>query len=254
MSYVQLKNDLNLLTDTTLSVLNSLGLKRIRKTKPVLLQYTTRTGTKFRFRKGVWDAAAIIESWWLNEYLRGIKTLPPKATIIDIGAHIGSFSLLATTQVKNAKILAFEPEPNNFHLLEENIRINHLEKQIHAFNQAVTGEAKRKAKIYLNQINPGMNSVFLSQKAKNQSWREVSAISLKEIFEKNKITRCDFLKMDCEGCEYQIFAKTPKQILQRINHLVMEYHEGGNIYSIKEKLEQSGGWMVKAPLLRAWRL
>src|SRR5258708_5456294 len=39
-------------------------------------------------------------------------------TVLDLGAHIGSFSLLAARA--GARVLAFEPDPSNFSLLEEN--------------------------------------------------------------------------------------------------------------------------------------
>lgn len=47
--------------------------------------------------------------------------------------------------------------------------------------------------------------------------------SLKNLFRLLKIERCNFLKVDCEGCEYQIFADA-QDSLKKIEHIVMEVH------------------------------
>lgn len=55
---------------------------------------------------------------------------------LDLGANIGTFSLFCLS--KNAKVIAFEPEPKNFEILEKNIKFNHFEKNIKIFQQAVS--------------------------------------------------------------------------------------------------------------------
>ena len=55
-------------------------------------------------------------------------------------------------------------------------------------------------------------------------YEEVETVSLANIFNSNKISKCNFLKIDCEGAEYDILFKTPKKILQRIDKISMEYH------------------------------
>jgi hypothetical protein len=53
---------------------------------------------------------------------------------------------------------------------------------------------------------------------------EISCISLKEVFAGNKIDKCDLMKMDCEGAEYEILYNAPKNILQKIKKISMEFH------------------------------
>lgn len=48
--------------------------------------------------------------------------------------------------------------------------------------------------------------------------------SLDEVFKENKLNKCDLLKVDCEGCEYQIFESTSESTLKKILNIVMEYH------------------------------
>ena len=60
----------------------------------------------------------------------------PDANVIDIGANIGLFSLLAAQ--KAATVLAFEPEPGNFAILQKNCRLN-AARNVTARQLAVSG-------------------------------------------------------------------------------------------------------------------
>ena len=48
---------------------------------------------------------------------------------------------------------------------------------------------------------------------------EVSCTTIQKIFDDNRLEVCDFLKMDCEGAEYEIFYNCPPEYLKRIRHL-----------------------------------
>ena len=47
---------------------------------------------------------------------------------------------------------------------------------------------------------------------------------LEKIFQENKLIKCDFLKIDCEGCEYQLFNGIAPKTLSKIRYLSMEVH------------------------------
>ena len=51
-------------------------------------------------------------------------------------------------------------------------------------------------------------------------------MSLEHIFNQNKIQYCDFLKMDCEGAEFEILINTKKLVLKKIRLIAGELHEG----------------------------
>jgi hypothetical protein len=59
----------------------------------------------------------------------------------------------------------------------------------------------------------------------------VPGYSLATVFEKCGITKCDLMKLDCEGAEYEILFTAPEAILQRIDRIVMEYHDNANPYT-----------------------
>jgi hypothetical protein len=52
----------------------------------------------------------------------------------------------------------------------------------------------------------------------------VTSITLKDLFDKQGIERCNLLKLDCEGSEYEILYTLPSAYYSRIDTIVMEYH------------------------------
>lgn len=226
--------DIRLFIDIFTSFLRYLHL--IKRRPVQFWQYTTHQGVKFNLRSGVADSIVIFENWWLNEYGHHLKTIPPSAIIIDIGAHIGTFSIFAATHCKNSQIYAFEPNPHNFALLKKNITDNKLEKQIHAYNLAVSSKNNSQIELISHPDNTGMNSAIF----KNQGEKIASnTISLEAIFLKNKIRHCDFLKMDCEGGEYDILPNTSTKTFKKIKKIVLEYHPGGDIIKVATHLKES---------------
>jgi len=237
--------DLWLLKDAIESLLRYSG--RLKPRQPPLKYrcYKNRKGVRFKLREGVMDSVPIIETWWLNEYLRDLKPLEEGSVVVDIGAHIGAFSIFIAKKLKGAKIYAFEPGPLNFDLLKENIQTNRTAKKISPFNLAVGGETGKQLKLRYHPAAPAGSSTTYSFEGRgNSTGTQVSSISLEDIFKRHKISRCHLLKMDCEGAEYEILLSAPRQILDKIQNISLEYHGGGNIYELKNYLE-SGGFQVK---------
>ena len=115
------------------------------------------------------------------------KILKPGMIFIDVGANIGYFSLIAAKLVggqSNGKgmVFAFEPDENNFSLLQKNINANGY-KNIIAIKKAVSDKVST-AKFYLEKENLCAHS--LTPKT-NCDFTEVETISLDEYFKDKKI-------------------------------------------------------------------
>ena len=52
----------------------------------------------------------------------------------------------------------------------------------------------------------------------------MDSVALKDIFDEHDIERCHFLKLDCEGAEYELLYNLPGEYYSRIERIVMEYH------------------------------
>ena len=74
--------------------------------------------------------------------------------------------------------------------------------------------------------------------------------TLERIFHKNRIEKCDLIKMDCEGAEFNILYNAPKSIFDKVSHIFMEYHdwiEGESHKELKTYLEKLGYRVEKYP-------
>ena len=185
-------------------------------------------GVKFKCRHFM-DALTIKEVFVNNDYK--IKSSKQPKIIIDIGANIGSFSIFAASKMPNAKIFSFEPLRGTFQQLKENISINGFGKQIVPNKMAVYKEEKR-IKLYDAGIS-GLSSIYRTRNEEN--FELIKSTTLKNIFEKNKIKTCDYLKIDCEGAEYDILSNCPKSIFKKIKTISLEFHEmipGQNHHSL----------------------
>ena len=78
---------------------------------------------------------------------------------------------------------------------------------------------QKKIKMYLNDDDSGHSVVLPSSKS-----IQADSISLKKIFDDNKIDHCHFAKIDCEGSEYSIMDTLPSEYLKRIDKMAIEYH------------------------------
>jgi FkbM family methyltransferase len=151
-----------------------------------------------------------------------------KDTVIDIGTHIGGFSIYAAGKAKQGRIFGFEPDPDNYGQLLKNISLNRL-SNITAVPKAVCSENKQIV-FYKDAINSAMNSVL----RKTGDRITVECINLAEIFKNFNLSECNFLKIDCEGAEYEIILKTPAETLKKIKRIVIEYHSP-EFFNIEDK-------------------
>lgn len=145
-------------------------------------------------------------------------TIHPKDTVIDIGGHIGSFSALASSRADEGKVLTFEPDPENFSQLTKNL---YSYQNARAFQKAVAGD-RGSLTLYKDSLNSAENSLF----KKGGRAITVPTLTLRDIFEEHDILKCNFLKIDCEGAEYDILYATPSAFLERIERIVLEAHCG----------------------------
>lgn len=167
------------------------------------------------------DDAVIREIFKEKEY-RHCETSIKNAqhTIIDIGAHIGIFSIYARTINPKVSIYAYEPERENFLYLKKNLKENRI-KNIIISNTAVTNNIEQK-ELFLQK-----DSINHSLCLPTENSQKIQTTTLNKIFIKHSIEKCDLLKIDAEGSEFSILLSTPIEILNKINAIYLEYHEFG---------------------------
>src|SRR5688572_16229123 len=95
---------------------------------------------KMKMRVRSFDKWAAYQVWKFGEYKDKNFFIKPKDVILDIGGHIGSFSIWAAQQASKGKVYTFEPNRENFQLLKENKKLNRA-TNLHIFNLAVSERA-----------------------------------------------------------------------------------------------------------------
>ncbi|WP_276929848.1 FkbM family methyltransferase [Ferroplasma acidiphilum] len=150
--------------------------------------------------------------------------------VVDIGANIGDSSI--SFAIEGAKkVVALEPYPYSYKWAVENIKLNNLENKIEIIN-AGYGEHG------IIHIDDKVSTIGTVLEA-TEGGKKINLLSLNDIV-LNYIRYLDgeiLLKMDCEGCEYNIL-KEPDDVLKKFNRIVIEYHNGYE--NIKTKLESIG--------------
>ena len=132
-------------------------------------------------------------------------------TIIDAGAHIGYYSLLASRLVgSKGKVYAFEPSPECLGLFHRNIQLNNC-KNIQVFEKALTGKSGY-TMFYLDRDNLASGSILKVPQSRQRI--EVSTITLDEAIGDERV---DFIKMDIEGGETKALSGAVKTIENNIN-------------------------------------
>ncbi len=128
------------------------------------------------------------------------KTVVQGQNVLDVGAHIGYYSLIMSKLVGDSgKVYAFEPESKNFELLKQNIKVN-LIKNITPIKKAVV-DVNGKLKVYRSETSQADHRVYLQKDSKRKT-EAVEAIFLDGYFGvKEKI---DFVKIDVQGVEPQV--------------------------------------------------
>jgi FkbM family methyltransferase len=165
---------------------------------------------------------SFIYGTWEPEVLGAVtSTVTPGMTVIDIGAHIGYYTLLfAKLAGADGRIISFEPFPQNFALLKENVGLNHLDHVL-VLPQAVFS---RDDEIMLTVPDELHNSGEASvAQTPGTAQLRVQALTL-DSYCGSASVQPDFLKMDVEGAEYDVLLGARETITRCHPKLLIELH------------------------------
>jgi FkbM family methyltransferase len=191
------------------------------------------------------DGSALNEVWFDRSYDPNAFGIPfdwkSAKNIIDVGGHIGTFTLFAAAKAPTAQMVTLEPEPGNFTMLTANLAGNQLLSRVTPHNMGL-GDGNS-ITLFTFPHDRGGNSVHRTQEGGIPV--TIQTISLKEIFDRHGITVCDYLKIDCEGAEYDALYRLPAEYFPRIKMIGMEYHHFSsdplhNADALQAHLEKNG--------------
>ncbi|MBO9200158.1 MULTISPECIES: FkbM family methyltransferase [Niastella] len=144
-----------------------------------------------------------------NEFL--VKTIPQNATVLDIGANIGSICIPLAKRRSDLRFVCVEASPFVFKYLQQNVNLNGLETRVTCINKALSNVDDKLLPFYSDPGNFGKGS--LSPVFTNDPVM-VQTITIDKLIKDQKIDSIDFIKADIEGYEYFAF-EGGKQLLQK---------------------------------------
>jgi FkbM family methyltransferase len=184
--------------------------------KPYILKM--RNGISYSLRQGIDHTVMVEEIWYRAAYDMALVGLKDGATVVDIGASIGIFSVKAAKSAKNVKVIACEPMAETEARLVANSALNGL--VVDARNVAVSGHSGRLTLYHLpSSVSGGSTNVQLT----GHSPIEVNCVSLDDLL--RDIPSVDLLKCDCDGSEEDVFYNASPETLKKVGAIVMEWHE-----------------------------
>lgn len=150
-----------------------------------------------------------------------------KGVIIDVGASNADSSIFFAINGAE-KVIALEPFPESYELGEYNIKINNLDHKIILLPYALS-DHDGYTDFVISSENPNANTFNPSPYVEKLGIKfeqkiKVPTITLPSIIQKYNINKIFLLKMDCEGCEYNVLRNLPEDILNRIDNIILEYH------------------------------
>lgn len=187
------------------------------------------SNSKLLMKRGMTGATG---NWYfglheINEMSFLLKALKKEDLFIDIGANIGSYTILAS-KVVGSNVLCFEPVLETFSILNENIHINHVSDHVKAFNIGLSNEV---GEIYFTNNLDTTNHVSFDN-------------SIKENCSKVKIDKLDnfiithqniIIKIDVEGFEIPVLLGADNLFQQNnIIAVIIETNSSGLNYGYSD--------------------
>ena len=187
--------------------------------------YRLRDGTKFNIHENSKGLNYVFFTVFIkNEYdcLNNFE-IKEDDTVIDIGAHLGFFTVKAAKKAVKGTIYALEPFSMHFRLLKTNIEENGI-KNIKYFNEGISDHKGEISFYYTQEGDPSDTSMFKINPSKKTYEEKIKVLSLNDFFQREEIINCNFLKIDCEGAEYPILMNADTYTLKKIQKIAMEWH------------------------------
>ena len=194
----------------------------------------------------VWDALA--------------PALPKGAVFLDVGAHIGTFTLKASRQVgPEGKAVAFEPNPETLALLRDNVSANRMDN-VTVEGIACTDQEQQLTLYAAPTINTGASSLSQTNAAYGSGPPprpfQVRGRPIDDVVRELNLSRVDAIKIDVEGAELQVLRGAvetlkrfhPKIVLEIVPEQLASFHTTPQEV---EALIRSTGYTMGAPLTPA---
>ena len=212
-----------------------------------ILKIKLDNGLQFFFRAQTMDRTVLKEVFTKEAYYKEGFEIKESDTVIDIGGHIGVMAIYAASLAKKGRVIVLEPFLDNYELLQSNVKLNGINNII-AENKAIGKEDGsfrfyiRPGKLKKGEVayNSGGHSFHLIKDS--ESFVDVPTLSFDSLVNQFKLDKIDFLKLDCEGAEFDILYNASEESIAKISKIAMECHpfENNTMEGMMNFLQQHG--------------
>ena len=172
-----------------------------------------------------------IHIWIAQDYDRLAK---PQGTVIDVGAHIGLFTLRCLKVYNSPLVVAIEPNPKNVQLLRKNLLLNKVSNNVIVVKAAANSKSG-KVNLYVadesgrSSLEPGEHFLNIVK---------VDAVTIDELVHSLNLYSVDYIKVDVEGAELEVINGARGTIRRFKPTLVIETdtHKADKIFRLLEPL------------------
>jgi len=194
------------------------------------------------------NAAGVFLEIFQDEVYERIWKPKPRDVVLDIGAYVGMFTVKAARLVgATGKVIAVEPSPENYNLLEQNCEGL---GNVALFKGAIMSTSGR-GRLYYSR-SAAANSLVIRAKR----YVEVETIALDELASEFGIDKVDFIKLDAEGAELEVLVGAQKVLERGVRLAIAAYHttaEGQQeLGEIRRFLHSSHYTVVESKGLRSY--
>lgn len=169
------------------------------------------------------------------EWLRGMK---PGEVLVDVGANVGMYSIFSAV-MQDVRVYAFEPESQNYALLNSNIALNKLSGKVVAFPLALSDRSGADA-LYLSDFSPGGSchsfgeQVGFDLKPRGSAFAQGAfSVPLDQLVGAGSVPVPDHIKLDVDGFEHKVIdgaretLRNPKvkSVLVELNTHLQEHQD-----------------------------
>jgi FkbM family methyltransferase len=202
-------------------------------------------GNRIIFRPFCIAESEVIVDIYQRGHYRELKLVEGEV-VVDVGAHIGSFTLQAARIVgEEGKVIAFEPHPQNFKVLKDNVALNGY-SNVTALQMALS-KNQGSARLFLSSGSIAHSILF----PRSMKTVQVQKSTLDAVMTTLEVERMDAVKIDAEGSEVDVLLggeRTIKKFTPRI--AVASYHLPDQVFTVSRILE-SWSYRVKTVFVQA---
>ncbi len=199
----------------TVALGDGIILSRVLGRQKMLLRASDRGFSRHVMFDGYWES-------WLTVFCA--RTLKPGMVAFDVGANLGYYTLLFSDRVGlRGKVIAIEPNPATFALLQETATLNGCDRNTTLVQAAATDSSERPLELFVPFGEPKNATVAFEGGERPAELRvSVPGVTIDQL--SAGLERVDFLKIDVEGAEPAVLAGMTETMARFRPTIVLEFN------------------------------